>query len=286
MVNHPAKQGSIRARPWPRRRAWLVHIYTASGAFLAFVAAWAIVHGSDRLALAALFTATVIDSTDGILARRARVKDVLPHIDGARIDDIVDYLTFVFLPLVLLEASGGLHLWVAFPVAFVVLVSSMYGFVSPDAKTGDHFFTGFPSYWNVVVLYLMAFRTSPGVNAAVLLALSALVFVRIGYVYPSRTPVLRALTLALGAAWGGALAVIIAMWPSAPRMLLVASLAFPVYYLVLSLILNARRRLPPEGRDLPPERRDLPPGRRDLPPGRRDLPPERRDLPPEGGIYR
>ena len=76
-------------------------------------------------------------------------------------------------------------------VAFVVLVSSLYGFVSPDAKTADHFFTGFPSYWNVVVLYLMAFRTSPAVNAVVLLVLSGLVFVRIGYVYPSRTPVLK-----------------------------------------------------------------------------------------------
>jgi phosphatidylcholine synthase len=241
-----AKQDSIRAGT-ARRRAWLVHIYTASGAFLAFVAAWAIVHGSDRLALAALFAATIVDATDGMLARRARVKDVLPHIDGARIDDIVDYITFVFLPLVLLEASGGLSVWAVFPVAFVVLVSSMYGFVSPDAKTADHFFTGFPSYWNVVVLYLMAFGTSRGVNAIVLLALSALVFVRIGYVYPSRTPVLRPLTLALSAAWAVALAAIIAMWPDAPRWLLGASLLFPVYYLALSLTLHARR-VPSEGR--------------------------------------
>jgi len=75
----------------------------------------------------------------------------------------------------------------------------------------------------------------------VLLALSALVFVRIGYVYPSRTPALRRLTLALATAWAGVLAALIVMWPSPPRWLAIASLAFPVYYVVLSLVLHARR---------------------------------------------
>ena len=232
MVVVPAKRGRILA--------WLVHIYTASGAFLAFIGAWGVVHGSDRLALASMFAATIVDATDGALARRAAVKEVLPSIDGARIDDIVDYITFVFLPMLLLEASGGLYRWQAFPVVAVVLVSSMYGFVSPDAKTADHFFTGFPSYWNVVVLYLMAFAVPPGVNAILLLVLSALVFVRIGYVYPSRTPVLRSLTLAFGSAWAAAIGVMIVLWPAPPRWLAIGSLAFPVYYIVLSVMLNVR----------------------------------------------
>ena len=229
----PAKQGRIRA--------WLVHIYTASGAVLAFAGAWGVVHRRDRLALAAMFAATIVDATDGALARRARVKERLPEIDGARIDDIVDYITFVFLPLLLLEAVGGLPGRAALPVTAVVLLSSMYGFVAPDAKTPDHFFTGFPSYWNIVVFYLLVFALPPAVNAAVLLALSALVFVRVGYVYPSQTPVLRGLTVTLATVWGAALAVLIATWPSPPRPLAIASLAFPVYYVVLSLVLNLRR---------------------------------------------
>jgi phosphatidylcholine synthase len=178
---------------------------------------------------------------------------VLPEIDGARIDDIVDYITFVFLPLLLLDASGGLPRFAAIPVAAVVLLSSMYGFVAPDAKTSDHFFTGFPSYWNIVVLYLLLFGTSPGVNAIVLLVLSALVFVRIGYVYPSRTPTLRPLTLAFGSLWAVQVAAIIVMWPAPPRWLSISSLAFPVYYLVLSLALHFGRTafgggaIPPKG---------------------------------------
>ena len=224
------------------RRAWFVHAYTATGAVLAFIGAWAVVHGSDRLALGSMFVATLVDATDGALARRARVKDVLPDVDGARIDDIVDYLTFVFLPMLLLEAAGGLYQSVAFPVIAIVLLSSMYGFVAPDAKSADNFFTGFPSYWNIVVLYLLLFRVPPSANAVVLLALSGLVFVRIGYVYPSRTPTLRTLTLSLGAAWAVAVAAIIWLWPSPPHWMAIASLAFPVYYTVLSFVLHARRR--------------------------------------------
>jgi phosphatidylcholine synthase len=222
-------------------RAWLVHAYTASGAVLAFVGAWGVVHGNEQLALAAMFAATIVDSTDGVLARAARVKQVLPDVDGARIDDIVDYITFVFLPLMLLEASGGLHAGIAWPVIGVVLLSSMYGFVAPDAKTADYFFTGFPSYWNIVVLYLLLFRVPPAANAAILFGLSALVFVRIGWIYPSRTPTLQRLTLALGLVWTVAIAVIILRWPSPPRWIAIASLVFPVYYIVLSLVLHSRR---------------------------------------------
>jgi phosphatidylcholine synthase len=242
MPQEAAKQpGRIPFSGAARRRAWGVHAYTGTGAILAFVAAWGVVHGSDRLALGALFVATIVDATDGMLARRVRVKEVLPDIDGARIDDIVDYMTFVLVPMLLLEAAGGLRLMAAFPVVAVVLLSSLYGFVAPDAKSGDHFFTGFPSYWNIVVLYLLLFRVSPEMNAIVLLGLSALVFVRIGYVYPSRTETLKRTTLSLAAVWAILIGAIIWMWPSPPRAVAIASLAFPVYYLVLSLVLQSRR---------------------------------------------
>jgi len=241
MDHMSAKQpGRIRAE---RRAAWLVHAYTGSGAVLAFIAGWGVVHGYDRAALAAMFIATLVDATDGMLARRARVKDVLPEIDGARIDDIVDFMTFVLVPLLLLDAASGLPRVAAIPVAAVVLMSSMYGFVAPDAKSSDHFFTGFPSYWNIVVLYLLLFNVPPQANAVILLVLSALVFVRIGYVYPSRTPTLQTLTLALASVWAIQLAAIIWLWPAPPAWLAIGSLAFPVYYLVLSLVLHFRRDL-------------------------------------------
>jgi phosphatidylcholine synthase len=225
-----------------RALARLVHVYTALGAVLAFIGAGAILRNDVRLAFLTMFAATIIDSTDGLLARRARVKTVLPELDGARLDDIVDYLTFVFLPMLLIERTGGLPPSMAILVVGVVLIASALAFSASDAKTSDHFFTGFPSYWNIVVLYLYLFRTSPVVNAVILLALSAMIFVRIGYIYPSRTPEFRALTLLLGCAWAASIGILIWTLPDAPRWLAIASLIFPVYYLVASLILNARRQ--------------------------------------------
>jgi phosphatidylcholine synthase len=81
-------------------------------------------------------------------------------------------------------------------------------------------------------------------NAAILLLLAALVFVPIRYLYPSRTPVFRLSTNLLSAIWGVAILVMIWQYPSVSRSLFFASFAFPVYYVVLSLFVRARSRLP------------------------------------------
>lgn len=226
-----------------RAAAYLVHAYTALGAVLAFIGVIAVVQDEVRRAFAMMFAATIIDATDGALARGVRVKAVLPRLDGSRLDDIVDYLTFVFLPMLLIERTGGLPETGGLAVVAIVLISSVIGFSMQDAKTIDNFFTGFPSYWNVVVLYFYAARTPPVLNAVLLLALSALIFVRIGYIYPSRTLQLRRLTLALAALWAVEIAAMIWLLPAPPAWLLIASLAFPVYYLVMSLLLHARRQV-------------------------------------------
>jgi phosphatidylcholine synthase len=225
-----------------RAGAWAVHAYTASGAVMALAGVLAVIDGRYRDAFLWMIAATLVDGTDGMLARLARVKEVTPSFDGGRLDDIVDYLTFVFLPILLLWQAGHLPMGWEMPIAGAVLLSSAYGFASTDAKTADNFFTGFPSYWNIVALYLHAADMTAAVNAAILMALSVLVFVRIGYVYPTRTPVLRGLTLALGAVWGLMIIAIVIMLPDVSRPLLIGSLFFPVYYTALSFVLHARRR--------------------------------------------
>jgi phosphatidylcholine synthase len=227
--------------PADRLFAWTIHAYTATGAVAAFAATLAIFDERYRAAFFLLAAATMIDGTDGFLARLARVKDVIPGFDGARLDDIVDYLTFVFVPLLLLYRAGDLPLLWGGATVMAVLLSSAYGFCVNDAKTDDGFFTGFPSYWNVVAVYLHAARLAPGVNAAILLVLSVLIFVRNGYVYPTRTPVLRGLTMALGSVWGLMVLGMIATMPHVPGRLVIVSLFFPVYYAVLSFTLDARR---------------------------------------------
>jgi phosphatidylcholine synthase len=230
------------ASSFQRGFAWAVHLYTATGAVIAFAAVLAIVAGRYRAAFLWLVAATIVDATDGLFARLAHVQTRTPGFDGARLDDIVDYMTYVFVPMLLLHHAGRLPDGSGLAVAACVLLSSAYGFGSLDAKSDDHFFTGFPSYWNIVAVYLFAARLSPVVNAGVLVLLSILVFVRIKYVYPSRTPVLRGLTTVLGAVWGGMVVAIILAIPDVPMSLLIASLFFPVYYIVLSFVLHGRRR--------------------------------------------
>lgn len=225
---------------WPSW-AWLVHFYTASGAVLAFLAVLATFEDRYRTAFIFLIASTLVDATDGVLARWARVKEVTPGFDGARLDDIVDYLTFVFVPLLILYRAGHLPEGWGLAVCAAVLLSSGYGFGSLDAKSNDYFFTGFPSYWNIVALYIHAARTPPTFNALLLLVLVALVFVRIGWIYPSRTPVLQGLTNLLGAVWTLMMLAVTSLLPDVPGWLLISSLFFPVYYTVLSLWLNARR---------------------------------------------
>ncbi len=221
--------------------AWLVHLYTASSAVIALLATRAIFEYRFRDAFFWLAATIFIDSTDGVLARAARVSQRLPWFNGAKLDDIVDYLTYVFVPAVFVwRALLVPDAW-TIQVTGAMLLSSAYGFNRDDAKTSDHFFTGFPSYWNIVVFYLFVMHASRVVNAIVLLALAALVFVPIRYLYPTRTPTWRGMTLALGAAWGVALLVMVWQLPVMSAPLLWASLAFPVYYVMLSLAAGWRR---------------------------------------------
>ena len=222
--------------------AWLVHLYTASGALFAFLALNRIFYDRYRDAFFWLFLAVIVDATDGVFARRADVASRLPWFNGAKLDDIVDYLTYVFVPAFFIwHALLVPDRWSTIVVG-AMLLSSAYGFNRADAKTADGFFTGFPSYWNVVVFYLYLAGLSPEANAAILLALAVLVFVPIRYVYPSRTPVWRAPTIVLGALW--ALLMIAMLWqmPAISRPVFWASLVFPAYYLALSLALDVRRR--------------------------------------------
>jgi len=224
--------------------SWLAHLYTASGAVLALAATFAVFEGRFRDAFLLLCVTTFIDTTDGWLARALDVKGRLPGYDGARLDDIVDYLTYVFVPMLLVMRAGLLPPGWEVSVAALVLLASAYGFGQADAKvaTTDYFFTGFPSYWNIAALYLYVLGLPPIVNATILIVLAVLVFVPIRYVYPSRTVTLRVPTLALGALW--AVFVIVVVWrlPATDGPWLALSLVFPVYYTVLSFYLHARHQ--------------------------------------------
>jgi phosphatidylcholine synthase len=221
--------------------AWLVHLYTALGAVVAFFTIISIEQELFREAFWLMSLAIVIDATDGTLARAARVKELIPWFDGDRLEDVIDYVNYVLAPCLLLLHAKLLPPQDALWLAALPLVASAYGFCQKEAKTVDHFFLGFPSYWNIVVFYLYALQMPLWINAFSVIILCMLVFVPIRYVYPSRSPVYRGLTNTLGAIWGAALLAIVYLLPHPPRELVWISLLFPVYYAALSFWLESKR---------------------------------------------
>jgi phosphatidylcholine synthase len=222
--------------------AWVAHLYTASGLLLAFAATIAVIARDYRTAFFWLAAQIAVDATDGLFARAVRVSERIPWFNGAKLDDIVDYLTYVFVPALIVWSVPLVGRRWSIPVVAAMLVSSGYGFNRDDAKTADHFFTGFPSYWNIVVLYLLMFRWPPGINAAVLLALAVMVFVPIRYIYPSRTRVWPLLTNLLGIVWALAMLAMLWAYPRVSPSWVAMSLVFPLYYFGLSLAVTVSGR--------------------------------------------
>jgi phosphatidylcholine synthase len=225
-----------------RAAAWAVHGYTASGVLLALAALRAVGAGDFRTAFLWLALAVLVDATDGVLARAVDVKRVVPEIDGAHLDDIIDYLTFVFVPIALMHAADLLVGPVGLAAGGLALLVSALRFVHRDAKTADHFFTGFPSYWNVVAFYCWIFAVPAPLCAALVLVLSGLVPSGLRFVYPSRMTWLRGPTVVLGILWGAALLVLLWQYPEPPTGLATASLLYPAYYSGLSFYLQCRDR--------------------------------------------
>src|SRR5436190_21678791 len=121
--------------------AWLVHLYTAMGLVAAAGMAVLIVRGGDasfRSAFFLMMVATAIDATDGWLARRAHVKEMLPGFDGRALDDLIDFHTYASLPLLLVWRASVLPNDVA-GLLLLPLLASAYGFSRVDAKTDDGF---------------------------------------------------------------------------------------------------------------------------------------------------
>ena len=221
-------------------RAWGVHFYTSLGLVLGYLALLAIFNDQVLQAVVYLAIAAFIDGTDGMLARRCNVHRWTPNFDGRKLDDIIDYLNYVLVPCFFLIRADLLPQNDALWLAALPLLASAYGFCQKEAKTADHFFLGFPSYWNIVAFYFFVMQTPRWINAFLLLAFSALVFVPIKYLYPSRSPVLRGLTVTLGSIWGAMVLGIIYQLPQPHALLVYGSLTFPAYYLLISFWRSAR----------------------------------------------
>lgn len=193
--------------------AWAIHALTASGAVLAFLAFLAVEAGQWRLMFLWLAAALVVDGIDGPLARWVGVTRQTPGIDGSTLDLVVDYLTYVFLPAILIYRAGLLPESLAAIGVAMILLSSLYTFARRDMKTVDHFFRGFPALWNVVAFYLFVLHPGANIGAIVVAVFSILTFAPVHFVHPIRVHTYQPWLAVLTALWGmGSLALLLPDW--------------------------------------------------------------------------
>ena len=220
--------------------AWGVHLFTACGAVAGAAGLLAVVDRDWDEAILWMLVGLFVDAVDGMMARKVGVERLTLGFDGRRLDDMVDFLNYVIVPAVFLVATGLLPhpAWAAVPI-----LASAYGFGQVEAKTDDDFFLGFPSYWNVLAIYAWLLGVSPAACTVWVLGLSALVFVPLKYIYPSKLRVLRRTTCFLAAACMACVASFVLAPETAHRLrLLELSLVFPVWYVGLSFALGGLHR--------------------------------------------
>jgi phosphatidylglycerophosphate synthase len=141
--------------------AFSVHLLTASGAALALMALVAATQGNWQLMFAWLVLALLVDGIDGPLARKVDIKKNAAHWDGALLDLIIDYLTYVFIPAYALIYTGILPGPWGLVAALLVALTGVFYLADVRMKNEDYTFSGFPAVWNMVVLVLLTLNAGP-----------------------------------------------------------------------------------------------------------------------------
>ena len=220
---------------------WLIHIFTASGACIGLFSLLAIYQHNWLLALWLMGAAILIDAVDGMFARLIKIKQAVPEIDGALLDNIVDFFNYTIVPCFFLLVTNLLSENWRILCVMAITFASAYQFTQVDAKTMDHFFKGFPSYWNIAVFYLFFWQMTPITNTIILFGLAILSFVPIKYIYPSRldylsaNKYLRFAMVVLTVLWGAATLGLLWLYPKSNHFLVAISVGYLLLYIGISL---------------------------------------------------
>jgi phosphatidylcholine synthase len=188
--------------------AWAVHAFTTCGIVAGFLALVAVLRGDAVAAFMWLGVALFVDGVDGSLARKARVREYTPNFDGASLDLVIDYFTYVAVPALMVYWFNMVPLdWIfsgttwSLVCAALIMAVSCYTFANVGMKSEDYYFVGFPALWNIVVLYFYVLDTGWAINLAVILGLSILTFIPVKFVHPLRVTLWRNVTIPMTVLW-------------------------------------------------------------------------------------
>lgn len=218
--------------------AWAVHGYTAVGGILGLLALYSASLGDIHTSFILLVPTMIIDGTDGLLARAARVKDILPNFNGSEIDNVIDFLTYVWIPVFIMWRAELLP----HPLLTLIpVIAALYAYGQVNMKSEDGYFIGFPSYWNIVALYLFWLRPGPIYAVMMVLIPAILSFIPTRYLYPSRGGLLWRTTWLLTSLWG-IVVLYLLLQPEPTCWLVITSLLYPAYYLAASFYAELQTR--------------------------------------------
>ena len=181
--------------------SYLVHIFTALGVVFGFLALLATVDGKIPEAFLWLAAALFVDGVDGTLARAVNVNQNTPEIDGAILDNIIDYLNYVVVPVFIFYSLGMAPEPYLLLSCVAILLVSCFTFTNTNIKTDDFYFSGFPAIWNIVVLYFYILESSEFTNFIFVILFCVLTFIPFKYVHPFRVVEFRKITLMITSIW-------------------------------------------------------------------------------------
>jgi phosphatidylcholine synthase len=224
-------------RPQPVHvMAYGVHVFTALGAALGFLALDAVINGELAKPFWWLGAALVVDAVDGPLARRLNVTVTASRYDGALLDLVVDFITYVFVPVAMLLRPEVVAQPYGFYAGLIIVLGSALYFADTGMKTEDLWFKGFPAVWNIVVFNIVVFGTPAWLTMSIALCLTAMQFLPVVFVHPVRVTRWRAFTLGMLGVWSASALLALAQGLKPDLWIKAVLLVGTVYFLGLGLL--------------------------------------------------
>jgi phosphatidylcholine synthase len=181
--------------------AYGVHVFTALGAALGFLAMKAALTGQLTECFWWLAAALFVDAADGPMARRLNVQETASRYDGEVLDLVVDFITYVFVPAAILLRPEIMDQPLGLAAGLMITIGSALYFADTSMKTEDWWFKGFPAVWNVVVFYIVVFSPPSWMTFAIVSVLTLMMFLPVVFVHPIRVTRWRAMTILVLVAW-------------------------------------------------------------------------------------
>ncbi len=237
--------------------AYIVHLFTASGAVFAVFSLTYIAEHNWYKAYLLLVIAVLVDAFDGLLARWVQVKKVLSEIDGSLLDNIIDFLVWSIIPaFIVWEAQLVPHNIYGIAVISLICIASTYQFCRSDAKSNidsakkgflgssdqDYFFRGFPSAWILLIYFLVFGSTGKVFNTVILTIFAVLSFMPIKCIYPTRTRMWKKANIIITGVWLLALLATFFDYEPLPRWFMLLSIGYAIYYVIGSVKLTWKLR--------------------------------------------